>query len=137
MINAMMPPVPTPRDLEAVLALVQLVSDPKATQARIADLTAAAKIAGDQIAEAQTQAAAVAELRRKTESSLSEKQRAADAKIAADREAYDDTCRRRTDDLDAREKRVAEIEAKAEADAVDAARIKADIERRFKLVTAA
>jgi colicin import membrane protein len=136
-LNSTLPPVPAGRDLESLMALLALVADPKAAQARITDLTTAAKSAGEQIEQARKDTEAAAEL----------KQAAADA-IAAERAKWDFQQRHESDEHRARmaaelaaikqEREAAEAtRAKADADAAEAARIKADLQRRIRLVTEA
>jgi len=55
--------------------------------------------------------------------------------ISLEREAHDAHCRRRSDELDEREKRTAELHKQAEADAAAAAKIRKDFERRLRIVS--
>lgn len=133
--NSTTPPLPTPRDLEAVLSLVTLLSDPKATATRIAEFSSAAADAGKVIEQAEKDRASITALRAQTEKDLAVKQAAHSAKLVQEREAHDEACRRRTEQLDAREKGIKELQAKAETDAAEAARIKADLQRRIRIIS--
>jgi SMC interacting uncharacterized protein involved in chromosome segregation len=132
-----LPPVPSPQDIENLLALVQLLADPKATQARIKELSTAADEARQIIDQAEKDRASLAALRAQTERELSEARKRHRAQLGAEREAHDENCRRRTDDLVRREAAVKQLEAKAAADAAEAERLRTEMERRFSIVTAA
>lgn len=132
-----LPPLPNQRDLDSLMALAALLADPKAAQARIAEIQRVSDAAAQIVAQAERDRSAVIALRNTTTAELDAARKANAAEIEKEREAHNEACRRRSDDLDAREKRVKEIETTAATNAEQAACIKADLERRFKLVTAA
>jgi len=118
-----------------LVALVELLSRPEEAKKRIAEYSKAYATATEQIQRAQ---AATVELRQeqaKTLASLDEAKALHTARVNAEREAHDEHCRHRASELDEREKRVAALEAQAEADAAAAARLKADLQRRIRIVS--
>jgi hypothetical protein len=130
-----LPPLPTPRDLEAVLSLVTLLADPKAAQSRIVEFRDAAEKSRQVIEQCQKDTASLAALRQTTERDLADARAKHAAQLAQEREAHNEACQRRSDELDAREKRTAELKAQAEADAAEAARLKADMQRRIRIIS--
>lgn len=131
------PAVPSPRDVSTLLALVELLADPAATKARIAELNAANANAEKLLAEAIADRAKAAAARLQADKDIAAKRAEHDERMQADRDGFLASKAAQQRELDEQQKKLNELRAQAEADAKAAADLKSDLERRFRLVTAA
>jgi hypothetical protein len=132
------PPVPeVPATMESLSNLLGLLSDPNASKARVAELSTASaalqKAISDQ--KAATAAFSIASADHKAE--IDQREADSAASLSAARAKFDDECQRRSAELSAREANVALLEAKAADDAKAAAALRADLDRRLKIIRSA
>jgi hypothetical protein len=130
-------PLPAQGDIQTLTALAALLADPAAAKARIEEFHAAAAEAAEAIDEANKANADVTELRARTEALLAEAKQKQDTALLDERVAHQEAIRAEREEVAADRKAAADLKAKAQADADEAARIRADLERRIRLVTAA
>jgi hypothetical protein len=140
MINMMAtPPVPAGNDatLQTLSDMLRVLSDPAGSKERVSEMQAAT--AELQRASQDQKAAMAALIVAESQHNAAIVQKTADAndKLAADRSAFDAECKRRSDELTARENNAAELQSQAAADAKAAAALRSDYERRLKIIRSA
>ncbi len=133
----MTPIVPPAQSFDAFFQILAMVSDPESAKARLAELRAAADEARQLIAEASAARAEIDAKRREADTALAQARSEHDAKVASDREAARAETLRRENALLARESRLQELEAAAQADRDEAAKLKSDLQRRVEAISRA
>lgn len=132
-----LPPLPTPRDIEALLALVQLLADPDAAQRTIGDFQKAAAEAYAVIDRAAADRAAADAYRVDIEATIAQQKATHQAALDAASEDFRKAIAVKETELAAREKRSKELLAQAEADAALAAADRAEMQRRLRAMEGA
>ncbi|HUI12557.1 MAG TPA: hypothetical protein VL048_03695 [Xanthobacteraceae bacterium] len=127
--------IPSPRDIQTIVSLVELLADPKATRARLDDFSKASAAAQKLLDDAAAAQAKLAADRLATEHRLADERAKHDDQLSREREAHRAEIGRINAEIAATQKRTAELNAQARADATKAAELKADMMRRIRLVT--
>ena len=126
------PPLPSPRDIETLFSLVKLLSDPKAAQQLISDLSRAADDARETIAQAGKDRAAAERATETAKIAMEGARRLSERESeVASREAES---KKRWDALEFRERHIEDLNRKADADAKSAAATRSDLERRLAAI---
>jgi hypothetical protein len=132
------PPIPSaPASLETLSNMLILLADPVAAKNRVAEMTAATAELQKAVADQKASIAAFTIAESDHRATL--KQQATDAaeKLAAAQAKFDDECKRRSDELAAREANAAELQKAAADDAKAAAALRSDYDRRLKIIRSA
>jgi chromosome segregation ATPase len=124
---------PTDREFSAVMALIELLADPAATKARIADLVAQQATIRE-LTDALNEARADHELARVA---VVTAEGAAKDRIAAEQAAHIAACAERDRALNIREDKIARAEAATKIEAERVRKLKGDLERKLGAVAAA
>jgi hypothetical protein len=132
------PPVPeVPATMESLSNLLGLLSDPNASQARVAELQSASASLQKATADQKAAAAAFSIAAADHKALIDQREAAAADKLAAAQAAFDADCLRRSNELAARENNILELQAAAQSDAKSAASLRTDYERRLKIIRSA
>jgi hypothetical protein len=126
--------VSEPNDL---FGLLRVIGDPKASEQRLAAITSATDELREVRAETAASQAKLAEERTTAEKELADAKAKAEAELAAARQEFENERLRKENELAARAARLSEMEARAQADADEAARLKSDLRRRLDLLAQA
>lgn len=130
-------PVPDKRDIDTLLQLIELLRDPSATKAVLADLAAKKETAEKSLAEAAAWQKQIAADRDRAEREIAEAREKHSTQMREDRQKLADDRAEHAAEVKKREKQIAELHAKASADARSAADLKADLDRRIALINSA
>jgi hypothetical protein len=122
-----------PEDLKVFRNLLAMITDPNATRDRLEHLAAASAELNAATAAANVAKAELVVAETTSREAMQAARAEHDAAITKAQTDFDAACQRREVALTAREHRLAEVEAKAAADAQAHAALKADLERRFDL----
>jgi hypothetical protein len=118
-------------------AIFSVIADPEACNKRMQELKAAAGELSKLQTETAVSQAKLAEERMVTEKEFAEAKAKADAELVARRQEFENERLRKENELAARAARLSEMETRAQADADDAAKLKADLRRRLDLLAQA
>ena len=124
------------RDIDTLLQLIELLRDPAATKAVLADLAAKKETAEKLMAEAAAWQKQIAADRDRAEREIADAREKHSTQMREDRQKLADDRAEHAAEVKKREKQIAELHERASADAKAAADLKADIARRIALVTA-
>jgi chromosome segregation ATPase len=134
--NAMLnPSLPSPRDVASLVALLELLADPKATQTRLDEFAAAADGLRGVIADLEQAQKNLAAERETLEKTIAAEKQAVDT-LANSREAIDRQLADRTRELDDREAGIAKREELWKSESEAAAALRKDLEGRLKKMQA-
>ncbi len=132
-----LPPPPSARDIESLFALIQLLSDPKATQARITEFAAAATDARAAIDQAAKDKAAVEQLKATTQTALDQLRQKHQEQIDTERDAHRDQMTRERQEVEALRKHATQDATTAAQVNAEAQELKARLERKLRALDAA
>jgi hypothetical protein len=134
----LLPPIPSaPASLEVLSNMLVLLSDPLAAKARVAEMTAATSDLEQATAASKAQAAALIVAEADHKAALAQREADAAERLAAASRIFDDECKRRSDEIAAREANAAELQKAAADDAKAAAALRSDYDRRLKIIKTA
>lgn len=137
MITPTIPPAPKRADVDAVLALIQLASDPKAAKDLIQQLGAAAEVARDVIGSAKREQTAAELQKIDVADQIAHAREQHDQHIAASRAELEADAAKRKLELDTREEALASREEILKEDEAEVATLKADLKRRLASIKSA
>jgi hypothetical protein len=126
-----------PATLQTLSDLVSILSDPAGSATRVAELQAATAALQQASAESRAQIAAFTIAEQDHKNLLAQREADAAERLTADRSAFDAECKRRMDEISAREANVKELQATAADDAKSAAALRSDYDRRLKIIRSA
>jgi hypothetical protein len=130
------PPVPSAAEVENLLVVLRVISDPKASAARIKEFADAAAAARKAIDQAAADRKAVENLKSNTAIALDELKRRHAERLSAELEAHQAAFTRRGEDIDRREVAVAARES-AVASAEDrVGKLEASIKHKLAVLAA-
>jgi hypothetical protein len=133
MTDQTMPPIVPEQDFSSVMALIELLADPAAAKAHIADLMAQQALLKE-LTDTLNEARAEHEQARV---SIVTAEAAAKTRIAAENSAHVEACAERERALNVRESQIARREVETKADREAAQTLKQTLERRLAAVNAA
>jgi hypothetical protein len=128
--------VPPVDSVKAFLQFVEFLRSPKEAEALTKRLLAAMEAHAASQANLKTATAALNDLKSETETAVATLRDKAAEKIAADSADYDKRTAERENGLAAREKRAADLLVKAQADSEAAAKMKARLDEKMRLLSA-
>jgi hypothetical protein len=130
-----MPPAPpAPQDFKPFFDLLAVISDAKASKARLEQLVAAADDARTLIEQAKNAPAEILARLSEYEKTREKAEQDHARKLARATSVFDEKCALRMSEVAASEARAAEFESKAKADAEAAALLRADLQRRLNRI---